>query len=97
MVHGGGSGNHTKPVVEYVVDGRRYEITGIISSSPSAYSVRDKAVVHYIPDDPADAQVSSFVERWLFLLIFGGLGVTLGCVALAGLRLREVSQSLSSP
>lgn len=83
MVHGGGAGNHMKPVVAYAVDGKQYEVTGIISSSPPAFSVGDKAVVHYNPEDPSDAQVSGFIERWLFLVIFGGIGAVLGCIGVA--------------
>jgi len=83
MVHGGGSGNHMKPVVAYSVDGKDYEITGFISSSPPAWNIGEKAVVYYNPADPSDAQISGFIERWLFPLIFGSLGAVVGFVGLA--------------
>jgi hypothetical protein len=82
MVHGGGSGNHSKPVVAYSVDGQDYEVTGLISSSPPAWRVGDRAVVHYDPADPSVAQVSGFIERWLFPVIFGGLGTVVGGIGL---------------
>ena len=81
MQHGGGKSKGSKPVVAYVVSGKRYEIVGTVSSSPPAWKVGEKPTVYYNPDDPTDAQISGFVERWLFPVIFGGIG---GVVALVG-------------
>lgn len=81
MVHGGGKSKGSKPVVAYVVGGKRYETEGTVSSSPPAWKVGEKATVYYNPDDPTEAQISGFVERWLFPVIFGGIG---GVVALVG-------------
>lgn len=96
MMHGGGSGNHSKPVVAYSVDGKDYEVTGLISSSPPAWSIGDTAVVHYDPADPSAAQVSGFIERWLFPLIFGGLGAVVGCIGLGLLFATSRGRSNSS-
>ncbi len=84
MQHGGGKSKGSKPVVAYVVSGKQYETVGTISSSPPAWKVGEKATVYYNPDDPTDAQISGFVERWLFPVIFGGIG---GLVASVGLVL----------
>ncbi len=84
MQHGGGKSKGSKPVVAYVVSGKQYETVGTISSSPPAWKVGEKATVYYNPDDPTDAQISGFVERWLFPVIFGGIG---GVVASVGLVL----------
>ena len=84
MVHDGGKNHGSKPVVAYVVNGKRFEIVGSISSSPPAWKVGEKATVYYNPDDPTDAQISGFVERWLFPVIFGGIG---GVVASVGITL----------
>ncbi|MBA4018786.1 MAG: hypothetical protein C0483_16585 [Pirellula sp.] len=84
MVRDGGKNNGSKPVVKYVVAGKQYEIVGSISSSPPAWKVGEKATVYYNPDDPTDAQLSGFVERWLFPTIFGGIG---GVIASVGIVL----------
>ena len=84
MVHGGGKNKGAKPVVKYVVGGKQYEIVGTISSSPPAWKVGERPTVYYNPEDPKDAQISGFVERWLFPVIFGGIG---GVVASVGLVL----------
>lgn len=61
------------PVVEYTVDGKSFEVQGI-SSKPPAYSVGDPAMVRYRTDNPADAVINSFLQRWLLPVIFTGLG-----------------------
>lgn len=81
MVHGSGKSKGAKPVVKYVVGGKQYETVGTVSSSPPAWKVGERPTVYYNPDDPKDAQISGFVERWLFPVIFGGIG---GVVALVG-------------
>lgn len=77
----GGKGG-TKPVVQYVVDGRNFEILGSVSTSPPAYQVGEKVTVLYPRDNPADGSIDSFVERWLFAVIFGGIGALLIVIAL---------------
>jgi hypothetical protein len=75
----GNKGNQI-PIVRYTVDGREHEVRGDISSNmPPA--VNSKVAVLYKTADPADAQINSFVERWLFPLIFCGIG---GLLAMVG-------------
>jgi hypothetical protein len=78
MVRGSGSSKGSKPVVKYAVDGRDFEISGEISSSPPAFHVGETVEVLYMPADPATAVINSFSERWLFPVIFGGIGVVVG-------------------
>ena len=69
------------PVVRYEVDGKSHELRGdIASGSPPA--VHSKVSIIYKTADPSQAQIDSFVQRWLFPLIFGGVG---GLVTLVGL------------
>jgi hypothetical protein len=82
MVHGGGKGNGSKPVVAYKVDGKPFEVEGSISSSPPTYKQGDRAIVYYTPADPSDAQIAGFVERWLFPTVFGGIGSIVSIVGL---------------
>ncbi len=72
MKHSGGKGG-LFPIVEYTVDGKSFEVQGI-SSKPPAYSVGDPAMVRYRMDNPADAVINSFLQRWLLPVIFTGLG-----------------------
>lgn len=82
MVHGGGKGKGSKPVVAYKVDGKPLEVEGSISSSPPAYKQGDRAIVYYNPADPSDAQIGGFVERWLFPTVFGGIGSIVSIVGM---------------
>jgi hypothetical protein len=63
-----------RAVVRYEVDGRVYQVKSSISFSPPAYSVGEKVQVLYLPDNPAVARIDSFVDRWLFPVIFGAPG-----------------------
>lgn len=100
MVHGGGKGKGSRPVVAYKVDGKPFEIEGSISSNPPAYKQGDRATVYYTPADPSDAQIGGFVERWLFPTVFGGLGSMVSIVGMAmffgGLLRRRFSSPLST-
>jgi hypothetical protein len=78
----GNKGNRL-PIVRYEVDGKPYELRGEIASG-SPPSVHSKVTVLYKLADPGQAQIDSFVQRWLFPLIFCGIG---GLVGLVGLTL----------
>jgi hypothetical protein len=76
----GNKGNRI-PIVRYEVYGKSHELRGDVgSSSPPA--VNSKVAVLYKTADPNEAQIDSFVQRWLFPLVFGGIG---GLVLLVGL------------
>lgn len=68
------------PEVRYFVDGKPYVIHGVITTSPPAYSIGEKIPVYYPPGNPEQGVIGSFVELWLFPMIFGGIGLvfTLG-------------------
>jgi hypothetical protein len=78
----GGKGNTRVPIVRYTVDGKDFETRGIGSNMPPA--LHSKVKILYKSADPNDAQIDSFVQRWLFPLVFGGVG---GLVSLVGLSL----------
>jgi hypothetical protein len=69
------------PIIQYTVDGNTHEVRGDISSG-SPPSLKSKLNILYKTADPSQAQIDSFVQRWLFPLIFGGIG---GLVTLVGL------------
>ena len=63
------------PVVDYEVGGQHFSFRSPISSSPPAYVVGDKVVVLYRPNNPASAQIDSFIDRWFFAVVFSGVGI----------------------
>jgi hypothetical protein len=75
--HGGGSGTQSGrtwyPVVEYQVGGSKYTHTGPGSSEPH-FTVGQTLGVLYKVDRPAVACLDSFVDRWLFPMVFSGVG-----------------------
>lgn len=88
MLSDGGS---SKPVVMYTVDGKQYELIGTIGTTPPAFKVGEKVKVLYRPNDPSYAVIDAFVERWLFPLIFGGIGLVIGSIGLLILLFKFLS------
>ena len=61
-----GSGPVYRLVVEYDVDGKTYTVRSYYAyGNLAAYEVGDSIDVIYDPDDPGNAQVDIFNERWL--------------------------------
>ena len=81
-----------KPTVRYAVQNQDYEVIGSVSSKPPSFAVGEKVTVLYKPEKPADAQIDGFVERWLFLTIFGGIGFILGLIGWSLLFFRIVAR-----
>ncbi|NVE95081.1 DUF3592 domain-containing protein [Altererythrobacter lutimaris] len=63
------------------VRGTRHEVTGSVKSSPAAFSRGEQVEVIYDPAKPGKAIIDSFSQRYLFPLVFGGIG---GVFALIG-------------
>lgn len=65
--------DNQKPIIEFrTARGERIRIEGKISSSPSPYEVGERVRVFYFADEPADALIDTFIERWFVALLFGG-------------------------
>jgi hypothetical protein len=78
--HSGNKGNRI-PIVRYTVDGQSHELRGeVASNSPPA--VNSKQTVIYKKADPSQAQIDSLVQRWLFPLIFLGIGALVAVVGM---------------
>lgn len=75
-------GKGSSPVVRYTVAEKPFEIESSISTSPPAYRIGEKVVVLYPRDNPASGRIDSFAERWLFAVIFGGVGLLLLMIAI---------------
>ncbi|MET8006620.1 DUF3592 domain-containing protein [Nonomuraea glycinis] len=63
------------PTVEFTVDGKQYSFESSTGSNPPAYTKGESLPVAYDPDDPYNAQISSFWSAFLAPMITGGLGV----------------------
>lgn len=86
----------SKPEVKYAVNGIDYYVTGEISSKPPAFHVGERVEILYKPDKPDDAVINSFSERWLFPIIFGGIGVVVGLAGWGILLVKTLSKLFAS-
>jgi hypothetical protein len=68
-----GRGSTSRPVVRFEVEGAVVEFQGWWGSRPPAYSVGDQVPIFYRPENPGQAVIDSFVERYLLGIIFGGI------------------------
>lgn len=67
------SNNPKAPVIDYMVEGKKYVYNSEIYSSLSPYKIGDKVIVHYKPTNPQDAQLDFGVGQ-LLSVIFGLIG-----------------------
>lgn len=58
-----------QPVVEYSVEGETYSIQAAISSNPPSYHLGEEVQVRVNPQDPYDAIIDSFWEKYLTSVI----------------------------
>jgi hypothetical protein len=54
--------------------GKQHEIYSSGGSYPPSYKVGDKVKVLYQIDDPDNAEIDSFLDKWLFTTILAGFG-----------------------
>ncbi|MCC7359429.1 MAG: DUF3592 domain-containing protein [Anaerolineales bacterium] len=76
LVSSDDDGDSYAPVVEYTVRSLDYQLIGTYTNPP-AYAVGDRVTVRYDRANPETARLDSFVELWLFPLVFGGVGLLL--------------------
>jgi hypothetical protein len=70
-----------RPQLEYVTpSGQTARITFNTGSDPPAYYVGELVPVVFDPNEPAHAIANTFWGRWLFVVIFGGVGIV-ACIA----------------
>jgi hypothetical protein len=86
---GNKGGTMYAPVVRYSVpaaeggSGQTHEIRGSVSSSSRGYDLGERVEVLYLPDQPGDGRIGSFMEQWFLPLIFGIFTTVFGGIALA--------------
>ncbi len=64
-----------QPVVEYSVGGEIYSIQAAISSNPPSYHLGEEVQVRVNPQDPYDAVMDSFWEKYLISVILAFLSL----------------------
>ena len=77
-----GSRGAYRPTVRFPTDGGPVTITGLVASNPPAYRVGESVRVYYDRADPSAAIIDSFVERLLFSVVFGGVGIVIVAVGM---------------
>lgn len=76
------------PVVRFnLPNGDSVTFQSSVSSNPPRYTVEEKVIVRYDPEDPATAEIVGWLEQWLLIAVMGGLGTIFTLVG-AGLTLR---------
>ena len=81
MDAGRGRGRGSMPVAEYEVEGRKHEVSGLMSTSPPAHAVGDSVTIRYRVASPAEAVLATFVNRWLRpagFTVFGIISTLIG-------------------
>lgn len=63
------------PIIKFTDEsGQEIEFRSSFGSNPPAYQVGEKVSILYIPDNPDQARISSFISLWFLTLLFLGMG-----------------------
>ncbi len=94
-----GDGDSYVPVVDYSVDGKTFTCRGAIGFSPPMHKIGQQVQVLYRPDHPEAGHIDSFLDRWVFPLMFtviGGMFSIGGICVLIWTRKSAVSSFVST-
>ncbi len=72
-------------------DDREYSVSSTMGSNPARYKVGDRIAVIYPAEKPAEAEINSFANLYIFPLIFGIFGAML---SFSGMVLLLVARQL---
>ncbi len=64
----------SQPLFEYEYEGQIHSFRSSVSSEPPSYYVGEKVVIFVNPEDPTDIMIDTFIDRYLFMIILGGMG-----------------------
>ncbi len=87
-------GDVYRPQLEFVIPARQTVRTTLsVASDPPAYYVGEQVTILFDPKEPTSAIQDTFWGRWLFAVIFGGVGLVIICAsAMIPLALRFKSR-----
>ena len=67
-------GDMARPVISYSWDGKDLLYASNTYTNPPAYERGEKVELFVNPSDPRDVWINTFIERYLVIIIIGGLG-----------------------
>jgi hypothetical protein len=73
-------GTTYKPVVRFEVGDEVYTFEGGNSSSPPAYRVGQTVPVQYDPNNPSNAQINNWYEKWVAPVLLAGSGILMALI-----------------
>ena len=77
------SNGTARPIITYSWEGKDLTYMSNSYTNPPAFERGEKVELFVNPNDPEDAWINSFSERWLAMSIVGGIGIVfLGFLAL---------------
>jgi hypothetical protein len=68
-------GNTARPVIAYLWEGKELTYFSNTSTNPPAFEVGERVELFVNPSDGTDVWVNRFSERWLGMVIVGGIGI----------------------
>lgn len=71
------------PIVEYNWHGEKREYKSTLFSTPPSFAVNEKVELYINKENPDDALIDSFSERWLVITVFAGIAAFFALFALA--------------
>lgn len=78
------------PVVVFrTAEGREVRFRSEVRSSPPSHSVGETVEVLYRPEQPAKAEINSFMSLWFVTMVLGGIGAVFTLLGGALLFVRE--------
>lgn len=92
----GGSTTMYTAIFAYEYGGEEYTHYSGSSSSSQDYDYDEVVEIYVDPDNPADALVNSFWERWFFIILFGFMGSMFTGLGLMAVLLFGRSKSATS-
>jgi hypothetical protein len=83
------------PVVTYMFNNIEYQYQSSIYANPPSHAVGDVVELFVVENNPEEAMINSFVDRWLLIMIFGILALVFDIAAVAALKMKPKSVSSS--
>jgi len=88
--------NPSSPLFEYEFEGKTYQYQSSASSNPPSYSLNEEVVMYVDSNNPYNGIVDTFTDRWLVIVILGGMGAMFfGIGTLVGLVFRKSTISMA--
>lgn len=69
------NGNMSAPVITYTWQGKEYKYESNSYTSPSAFDYNEAVTLYVNPENPNEVVIDTFSERWLAIVILGGIGI----------------------